>query len=252
MSNGILDSFFTTLQNNPSVAAGSCTFVVAFALVAGNANYAQSGSHPDPIWATRDHTITDSVAPDVRPVKTSLYKPRAIPTPLPGDAARSALGASTGSSDLVASIQEALARGGKFAGDIDGMMGPLTRSSIKDYQAQLGLKETGDPSPELLLLIERDLARLAGSQEDALSTIISGNTGNNIAYDRDLVKQIQAGIAKAGIAAIDADGIYGRQTEAAIMDFQRRNKLEVTGKPDTKVLKTLIELKHLEPGQSNT
>ena len=80
MANSIMDRFFSVLQNNPSVAAGGCTFAIAFALVAGNAFYAQSGAHPDPIWATRDMTTTQSV-PNVRPVQTSRIQPKKTPVP---------------------------------------------------------------------------------------------------------------------------------------------------------------------------
>ncbi len=248
MSNGILDSFFTTLQNNPSVAAGSCTFVVAFALVAGNAFYAQSGVHPDPIWATRDNTITQSVSQNVRPVKTQLFAPKTIPTPATGDSARETTGSKR--SELVASIQAALAKKGHFAGDVDGLMGPLTSSSIKDYQTRIGLKATGTPTQELLLLIKQETK--SASKSDSLSGLIADNTGSNMGYDKNLVKLIQSGIINAGIAKIDADGIFGKQTEAAIMAFQRDHGLDVTGKPDVQVLQTLKKFKWIEPSQSST
>ena len=250
MSNGILDSFFTTLQNNPSLAAGSCTFVVAFALVAGNAFYAQSGSHPDPIWATRDHTTTQSVSQNIRQVKTLKIAPKTIPTPATGDDARRISAGKALKSEMVSSIQEALAQKGFFAGDVDGLMGPLTSNSIKEYQAHIGLKTTGEPSQELLLLIERNQAKTANS--DPLSGIIADNTGSKLDYDKDLMKQVQAGIVKAGIAAIDADGIYGKQTEAAIRDFQRQHGLDITGKPNKQLLIKLEKLKLLEPSSSNT
>jgi peptidoglycan hydrolase-like protein with peptidoglycan-binding domain len=249
MSNGILNSFFTTLQNNPSAAAGSCTFVVAFALVAGNAFYAQSGVHPDPIWATRDLTTTQSVSQNVRPVKTTKYSPKVIPTPLTGDDARSRANNNSRNIELVSSIQAALAEKGYFAGDVDGLMGPLTGNSIKKYQTKIGLKATGIPSQELLLLIKQETA--SASSSDALTEIIADNSGANIGYDKNLVKQIQSGIINAGIANIDADGIYGKQTEAAIMVFQKDNGLDVTGKPDANTLNKLQKLKLIEADQSN-
>lgn len=242
MRNGITDTLFSTLQNNPSVAAGTCTFAVAFALVAGNAFYAQSGHHPDPIWATRDAQTTQSIMPSVKPVKVSTYAAKKIPTPLSGNSVRK----KHQSSKLVANLQAALIKSGDYSGEVDGLIGPLTRASIASYQERHNLKKTGEPSQTLLQKIERDTPTIVSTnQTDPLKDIISGErTGNSKghSYDRDLIKKIQAGITNAGIAAIDADGIYGSKTEAAIMDFQRRNKLKVTGKPDINVLEKLIIL----------
>ena len=105
MKNSMVNTFFAALQNNPSLAAGSCTFAVAFALVAGNAFYAQSGNHPDPIWATRDATVTRSVSPEVRSVKVSAVAPKSIPIPQKSGNVASAAPAK---SELVADIQAAL------------------------------------------------------------------------------------------------------------------------------------------------
>ncbi len=237
MRNGITDSIFSTLQNNPSVAAGTCTFAVAFALVAGNAFYAQSGSHPDPIWATRDMQTTQSILPDVKPVKVTSYAPKKTQIPVPSKPEPS---------DLVASIQKALIKSGDFSGSVDGLIGPVTRASIAEYQARHNLEKTGEPSVSLLQKIRRDTPTIVtSSSDDPLKSIISGESNTQTAkskYDRELIKKIQAGIVNAGVAKIDADGIYGSKTEAAIMDFQRRNKLKVTGKPDVNVLEKLIVL----------
>lgn len=250
MSNGVLDSFFTALQNNPSVAAGSCTFVVAFALVAGNAFYAQSGSHPDPIWATRDHTTTQSVTQAARSVKTQKIAPKTIPTPAKGDIARLDNAGINREKQLVSSIQSALAEKGFFSGEVDGLMGPLTSNSIREYEAYLGIKETGEASAELFQRIKGRSS--TGSNTTTITNASSTASNADNLYNKAILKLVQSGIAKAGIADIEADGIYGKQTEAAIMNFQRRYDLDVTGKPDAKLLKQLQKLNLIEPGQSST
>lgn len=243
MKNGIIDAFFSMLQNNPSVAAGTCTFAVAFALVAGNAFYAQSGSHPDPIWATRDNQTTQSISPSVRPVKVSKVEPKRIPTPLTGDDVRSSQSL-TVRSPLVESIQRALVSSGDFSGAIDGLAGPVTRASIMDYQKRNGLPVTGEPTEQLLSIILNDTPKpVAASGNDDLKALIDhGPSTPSTEYDSNLVRKIQLGIVNAGIAKIEADGIYGSKTEAAISDFQRKNNLDVTGKPDIRVLEKLIRL----------
>jgi len=230
-----MDSFFGTLQNNPSVAAGTCTFAVAFALVAGNAFYAQNGNHPDPIWATRDATVTQSVTPAVRPVKITRVDPKRIPVP----AERADTRAKAKKSPLVEAIQAALVRSGDFNGEVDGMIGPVTRASISSYQARHNLKVTGRADAELLALIERDTPQIVASS-DPLSGLIDSN--QNAKYDRNLVQQIQAGIARSGLAEIEVDGIFGNQTKQAIEAFQRKNALEVDGKPSKQVLRKMLNL----------
>lgn len=49
-----------------------------------------------------------------------------------------------------ASIQQALARAGYYNGPIDGSIGPMSRRAIANYQADRGLRITGNPSNSLL------------------------------------------------------------------------------------------------------
>lgn len=242
MKNSYVDSVFSVIQDNPSVAAGTCTFAVAFALVAGNAFYAQKGVHPDPIWATRDATITQSVEPAVRPVKTSQYKPKAIPVPSTRAENISSDHDKPQKSQLLADIQALLKRTRDYSGDVDGLMGPMTRSAIKSYQKRNRYLETGEPSQALLSRLNSDLPQIASSRSDAdpLSKLISGS--NHADFDSQLVEKIQLGLAKSNYKDIAVDGVFGSKTKAAIEDFQRRNKLKVTGRPDENVLKKLKKL----------
>jgi len=49
----------------------------------------------------------------------------------------------TRASSAAVDVQVALARRGYYAGDIDGIVGPMTRSAIRRYQATHGLPVTG-------------------------------------------------------------------------------------------------------------
>ncbi len=248
MKNGILDSFFTTLQNNPSAAAGSCTFAVAFALVAGNAFYSQPGSHPDPIWATRDHTITQSIAPQVKSVKLLAVQPKSIPTPASGDSARQKIYSGPQKSELIEAVQKALVQTGDFKSAIDGLNGPVTRSAIMAYQARHALEQTGEASRSLLDSILQDSPEIvSAAPKKSIASLVEDSSATS-QYDPALVQMIQKGITNVGVANIEADGIFGKQTEAAIMDFQRRNKLAVTGRPEPTVLQKLINLGALSQG----
>ena len=235
MANSIMDRFFSVLQNNPSVAAGGCTFAIAFALVAGNAFYAQSGAHPDPIWATRDMTTTQSV-PNVRPVQTSRIQPKKTPVPTSARAAQQ--------SRLVSQLQAALVRTGDYDGEVDGLMGPMTRSAIAAYQKRNSLPETGKATPELVALVESRLPKAVETQKtDRLSGLIA-NTAPVLSDDDDLnralVMRIQEHLARTTGSKIDVDGIFGNQTEQALKQFQEQHGLKVTGQPDRATIEKLV------------
>lgn len=238
MKNGFFDPIFSVIQDHPSVAAGTITFAVAFSLVAGNAFFAQSGTHPEPIWATRDATFTHSIEKTLRPVETSVIKPRTMPVPQ----SREAAAPKAKPSEVVAAVQKALIATGDFNGEIDGLMGPVTRASIIAYQKRNGFEQTGNASKLLLTAIEQDLPKITRSS-DKLSGLIanSSNGSTREEFDKELVRQIQAGLANRGLN-IGVDGLYGSKTRAAIEAFQKKHGLEVTGRPDPAVLQTLKQV----------
>ena len=55
-----------------------------------------------------------------------------------------------GSSSLEASVQRALRREGYYRGSLDGDLGPMSRSAIREYQADHGLYVTGRVDSRLL------------------------------------------------------------------------------------------------------
>lgn len=52
--------------------------------------------------------------------------------------------------DLLRQIQANLKILGFYSGSIDGLSGPMTRKAITDFQKSQGIKQTGEPSKELL------------------------------------------------------------------------------------------------------
>lgn len=55
--------------------------------------------------------------------------------------------------DLVRAIQAGLNARGFDAGPVDGLMGARTRDAIRAFEAQMGLAETGAPTPQIYLLL---------------------------------------------------------------------------------------------------
>jgi peptidoglycan hydrolase-like protein with peptidoglycan-binding domain len=51
---------------------------------------------------------------------------------------------------IQALVQEALARRGYYAGEVDGVIGPETRNAIREFQRDNGLQVTGDINSQLV------------------------------------------------------------------------------------------------------
>ncbi len=85
------------------------------------------GYSPAPAPRTPSPSTTVPTIPKAQPTEPSI-----IPKPAPQDL-----------SMMVVRVQAALMRLGYFNGDIDGLLGPQTRSAITAYQRAQGLRQTG-------------------------------------------------------------------------------------------------------------
>lgn len=258
MKNKSNNIVFSILQEHPSVAGGLCTFAVAFTLVATNALYSQSGGHPLPLLATRDHVTTQSIQqpsvfkPQVRPVQTVKVKPKAIPTPTSRQNAQTAIVKPKPVlkvDPIVADIQQGLINSGDFSGAVDGKLGPVTKAAIMAYQTRNGFPADGIPSKVLLKVIELNEPRVVGiRKQNDNNNLVSNVSTATPKYNPRMVSKIQSGLVNFGEVQITVDGIYGKQTAAAISRFQQKYKLPVTGKPDENVLRALISKNAIPSG----
>ncbi len=261
---------FATIQDYPSIAAGSSTFLVAFALVTGNALLGQPGGHPDPIWATRDAVTTQSVdrsAPrvPVHTVQTETFLPSVIPVPSRRPDIEPEPMADEG--EQVREAQERLARIGLYRGKIDGVYGPVTRDAVVTFQRANGLEPDGRVGATLLEEIRELMSRSAvpDAPETArapepqltpkpvqVSTVSQPLAAPVTALetpqsDEDIAKsariaRIQIGLMNFGEAGIAVDGVLGPHTVEAIRNFQERYGLKVSGEPDEAVIRKLEQI----------
>ncbi len=236
-----------SLLRNPSRAAGGLVFSLAFALVAGNALWSQPGSHPDPIWKTRDMAMTRSIA--VRPEPVSIARSvltqkislKNIPVPTASPVRRNMVSAH---SSLVRDVQLELSKIGLYDGKVDGIYGGKTREAITIYQENAGILPDGEASFGLLTNLKSAVA---------VNRLGSGSDGNRVenipvpkpqlpVLDSSLVLQIQQGLNRFGYEGIDVDGVIGNQTRNAIRKFQERYRLEVTGEPNDETVRKLVSV----------
>jgi peptidoglycan hydrolase-like protein with peptidoglycan-binding domain len=65
------------------------------------------------------------------------------------------------------------------------------------------------------------------------------NSTQHAAWTKEQIKEAQEGLAKAGYYKGQPNGVYGKQTRKAIRQYQKANKLPVTGRLNQDLLTRL-------------
>lgn len=117
---------------------------------------------------------------------------------------------------LVSDVQAALRNRG-YQLRVSGALDSETRSAIRSFQRQQGLPATGQPTPELLALLEQG----RGTSES------------------QLVRQIERRLENKGYNVGPADGILDSRTQQAIRIYQQQRGFAVTGAPSQDLLSDL-------------
>lgn len=123
--------------------------------------------------------------------------------------------------ELVAQIQSALRRRGYDIDVVSGRMDALTEKAIRSYQRSRGLLVTGEPSRELLTLLEE------GQTQDAQLS------------RREQIRRIQEALNARGYEAGPADGAMGPKTRSAVRTYQSDAGMPVTGQISPELLARL-------------
>jgi peptidoglycan hydrolase-like protein with peptidoglycan-binding domain len=124
-------------------------------------------------------------------------------------------------------VQETLNARGFKAGPPNGTLGETTSTALRAFQKSENIAVTGRLNP-------RTLAAL-GIADDAASTGSSRGAGASSAT----IRELQRKLADRGYRPGAPDGVMGRATRAALMEFQRAENLAVTGRPDRQTLAAL-------------
>lgn len=163
------------------------------------------------------------------------------------------IGTVSGPNPRVEEIQQILKDAGFDPGPIDGVMGGQTRSSIRKFQKQKGLKQTGkiDSITYLVLNRQKEAAKEpsmiesernsfapVSGQNQTIDVIVEEKKGRADVQDKIMsyrlksksrTKQIQAILKKAGFYKGEIDGKEGPQTKRAIKAFQKEKGLNPDG-----------------------
>ena len=128
-------------------------------------------------------------------------------------------------------------------GGVDGVFGPATAQALKAFQDQRGLEKTG---------IVDEVTAIALSKNPSEVESYGSTTGYGVYGEGgSRVLSLQTALIQAGITVRGgADGWFGSATSAAIMKFQRREGLQVTGVVNDQTAERLGLEKELAPSNS--
>ena len=189
-------------QPHDAIAAGVATIGAGAILI--NALFLQTGPHPAPIFFHRpDPNPPTLAAAEQKPTVTSA-RPRA---------------------EVVAEIQRELSRRGFYDGATDGLYGPKTDTAIRDFEEAAGLRPSAEPNDALLRAIVHSSVKAkavsAPPRRDPIAELLAPANRRVIAVQRALTAY--------GYGQIKQTGVYDPETRAAIEQFERENRLPVTG-----------------------
>lgn len=125
-----------------------------------------------------------------------------------------------GYNSKVKGLQKILEDVGYAPGAIDGRLGFRTRSVVKAFQKDYGLKATGYVDKKTW---------------EALNRIYD----DEFDFDKVNIKQVQSALQKAGFDPGPIDGKLGPKTKKAIKEFQKSKGLTQNGEVDSKTGKEL-------------
>ncbi len=127
----------------------------------------------------------------------------------------------------VRKVQETLNARGFKAGAANGTLGQTTSTALRAFQKSEGFAVTGRLNP-------RTLAALGISDDSASAGSSRGAVGSSAT-----IRQVQRKLADRGYRPGAPDGVMGRATRAALMEFQRAENLPVTGQANRQTLAAL-------------
>jgi peptidoglycan hydrolase-like protein with peptidoglycan-binding domain len=222
---------------NPLAVGGTTAFLVAFSYVAANAVWYQPHFHRGAFFATRDIPVA-SLPADLAN-DTTIIKIEREGEPVPVDAPTAFVLADP----VVERVQAVLSDLDFYAGDVDGLNGPNTRTAIEVYRKTVGLPVSGEIDDELLdHLGARQTTQgitpmpAPAPREEATARPVSienpAAEASAAEASDPLVERIQAGLKAFGHETMEIDGIMGNKTRLAIKEFQALFGLPVTGEPD--------------------
>ena len=107
--------------------------------------------------------------------------------------------------------------------DIDGIFGTATYNAVKKFQKSCKISVDG--------IVGNDTkAHLVGTEGNATSNPYTEPKSNLKMGSRgDGVRWLQYELQQAGYSEVKIDGIFGKKTQAAVMNVQKNNNIAIDG-----------------------
>ena len=188
-------------------------------------------------FQSRNGLTADGIAG--RATQDKLYSASAQPKTVSASATESGYTLlKEGASGLeVRKLQGRLAELGYYAGGVDGIYGSTTTSAVKAFQRANGLSGDGQAGTQTQTKLYSANAKYATSpvttaNPDQTRTLSVGMTGND-------VYALQERLIELNYLSGVADGVFGTETQNALIAFQNRNGLTADGTAGASTLKKL-------------
>lgn len=143
--------------------------------------------------------------------------------------------------------QISLSRMGYHPGPADGVMGHKTREALKQFQRDNHLPITGQTDPQTMDLLRRHVPQETHGKKMASKHDVSPQRPHQKPSPEPQglsVMAMQLILSSLGYHPGPADGQMGGRTQHALQQFQRDNRLPVTGQLDAR---TREQLQHKDP-----
>ena len=152
--------------------------------------------------------------------------------------------------DEVATIQTALKQLKLYSAGITGHYGEKTEAAVKKFQKKYAFEDNGivDEDTRAALYEAAGITYTAsGSSSSSSSSAASSSSSSSVSGSAilrygtrsDEVLKLQQNLTKLGLYTGTISGHYGSITEAAVMNFQRKNGLSADGVAGAKTLSSI-------------
>ncbi len=136
----------------------------------------------------------------------------------------------------------------------DGIFGRATEDAVRSFQSTFGLTETGIVTPLIWNALYQVYLNIINSITPSLPNqgfpgrdLRRGDSGENVKLMQTYLNAIAA--RYPSIRMVSADGIFGEDTENAVLDFQRAVRLNPTGVIDVSTWERIVQLYNFEQTQ---
>ena len=150
--------------------------------------------------------------------------------------------------DEVATIQTALKQLKLYSAGITGHYGEKTEAAVKKFQKKYAFEDNGIVDEDTRAALYEAAGIASGSSSSSSSSAsssssssVSGSAILRYGTRNDEVLKLQQNLTKLGLYTGTISGHYGSITEAAVMNFQRKNGLSADGIAGAKTLAKIEE-----------